>query len=127
MEYVFRNAGRLKPWVMKMIKDVVDECKICMKNLRSRSRPTVALPRASEFNSVVTLEFGKVYVLWIVCALTWMMRGVVLTDKKAESIIKGLHNGWCLNFGFLTDGFYVDNGDELRNYKMEESVSKFCY
>ena len=107
--------------MLKMIKEVVDECNICKKNSRSRSRPVVAVPRASEFNSIVTLnlkEFGKVYVLWIVCVFTRMMRGVVLRDKKAESIIKGLYSGWCLTFGFPTVGFYVDNGGEFRHYKM---------
>ena len=63
MEYAIRNTGRLEPGGMKLIKEVVDEYKICKKNSRSRSRPTVAIPRASEFNSVVTLDlniFGAV-------------------------------------------------------------------
>ena len=40
-------------------------------------------------------------------------------------MMESLQNGWCLNYGFPTVGFYADNGGEFRNYKMEEFVSKF--
>ena len=43
---------------------------------------------------------------------------MALKDKKAESIIKSLHSGGCLKFGFTTVGFYADNRGEFRSYKM---------
>ena len=98
-----------------------------MKNGRSKPRSTVAIPRATDFNAVVTLdlkEFGKVNVLWMVCVFTKMIKGMVLKDKTADSVLKGLHEGWCLNFGYPTVGFYADNGGEFRNYKMEEFTNK---
>ena len=60
----------------------------------------------------------------MVCAFTKLIKGVVLKDKSADSVIKGLHGGWCMNFGYPTVGFYADNGGEFRNYKMEEFTSK---
>ena len=66
----------------------------------------------------------KKYILWIVCAFTRMMIGVVLKDKKAETILKRLELEWCMKFGYPSVGFYADNGGEFRNYKMEEFVSK---
>ena len=62
MEFAFRNAGRLDAEVSKMIKETVENCNICQKNGRSRSKPSVAIPRATDFNSIVTLdlkEMGK--------------------------------------------------------------------
>ena len=97
----------------KMIKEVVEGCSICQKNSRSRSKPSVAIPRAMDFNSIVTLdlkEMGKKYILWIVCAFSRMLVGVVLKDKKAETIMEKLEMEWCLRFGYPSVGFYADNG-----------------
>ena len=81
----------------------------------------MAIPRATDFNSIVTLdlkEMGKKHILWMVDAFSRMLAGVVLKDKKAEKILEKTGDG-CSSIGF-----YVDNGGEFRNYKMEEFVSK---
>ena len=105
----------------------MEGCEICEKSGRSKSKPSVAIPRATDFNSVVTLdlkEFGNTNVLWMICGFTKMLKGAVLKDKTADSVIKGLHGGWCMNYGYPTVGFYADNGGEFKNYKMEEFTSK---
>ena len=127
MEFAFRNAGRLDSQISKLIKEVVEGCSVCQKNTRSRSKPSVVIPRATDFNSIVTLdlkEIGKKYILWMVDAFSRMIAGVVLKDKKAETILEKLEMEWCLRYGYPSIGFYADNGGEFRNYKMEEFVSK---
>ena len=112
IEFAYRYAGKLDTETWRLIKEVVENCEICKKNGRSKSRPSVAIPRATDFNSVVTLDlkqFGNTNVLWMVCAFTKLIKGVVLKDKSA-----GLHRRWCRNFGHSTVGFYADNGGELR-------------
>ena len=55
----------------------------------------VAIPRASDFNTVVTFdlkEFGKLYVLWMVCVFTKMIKGMVMKDKKAETLIESFQS-----------------------------------
>ena len=87
-----------------MIKEAVEECEAHKKNVRSRSRPAMAIPRVSDFIPVVTVdlkEIGKVYILWMVCVFTKVIRGMVMKDKKADTIIENLHEGWYLNNGFL--------------------------
>ena len=118
MEFAFRNAGRLDSQISKMEKEVVEGCNICQKNARSRSKPSVAIPRATDFNSIVTLdlkEMGKKYILWMVDAFSRMLAGVVLKDKKAETILEKLEMEWCLRYGYPSVGFYADNGGEFRN------------
>ena len=44
--------------------------------------------------------------------------------KNPASIIKGLHRGWCLTYGYPMVGFWSDNGEEFMNSKMEEFVNK---
>ena len=60
----------------------------------------------------------------MVDAISRMLAGVVLKDKKAEIILEKLEMEWCLRYGYPSLGFYADNGDKFRNYKMDEFVSK---
>ena len=60
----------------------------------------------------------------MVCAFTRLIRVIVIKDKNLETIIRGLHEVWCLDVGFSTVGFWADNGGELRNMKMEELLTK---
>ena len=90
MKFAFRNAGRFNAQICKMIKEAVESCHIWQKNGRSRSKPSVAIPRATDFNSIVTLdlkEMGKKYILWMVDVFSRMLAGAVIKDKKAETIL----------------------------------------
>ena len=91
MGYTFRSAGNMNPGAAKMIREVVEECRVCRQNGRLRSRPVVAIPRVSDFNAVVAFdfkEFGKVCVLWMVCVFTQMIKGMVIKDTKAKTLIE---------------------------------------
>ena len=67
---------------------------------------------------------GEKYILWMVCACTRFVKGAVILNKELETIIRALHEEWCLDVGFPMVGFWSDNGGEFRNSKMEEFVSK---
>ena len=58
MEYAYRNAGKLNSETRKLINEVVENCDICKKNGRSKPRPSVAIPRATDFNSVVAINLN---------------------------------------------------------------------
>ena len=63
----------------------------------------MAIPRATDFNSIVTLdlkEMGKKYISWMVDAFLRMLVGVVLKDKKAETILEKLEMEWCLRYRY---------------------------
>ena len=125
--YAYRNAGKLDEGIRKRINEIVDKCEICKKNSKSKPKPAVAIPKATELNSIVAMDvkvMGDKYILWMICACTRFIQGRVLNDKKPESIVKALHRGWCLPYGYPTIGFWSDNGGEFRNSKMEEFVNK---
>merc|ERR1711905_37234 len=70
MLYAFKNAGKLDTETRKNIERVIEKCEICRKNKRSASKSAVAIPRASDFNSIVSLDLksiGEKYILWMVC------------------------------------------------------------
>ena len=54
------------------------------------------------------------------------MKGAVIQNKEPETIIKALHEEWCLSMsvGFPTVGFWSDNGGEFMNRRMEEFMNK---
>merc|ERR1711984_33400 len=127
MLYAFKNAGKLDTETRKNIERVIETCEICKKNKRSASKPAVAIPRASDFNSIVSLDLksaGDKHILWMVCTFTKFIKGAVLKDKTPESVIKALHHSWCMEVGYPTIGWWSHNGGEFRNSKMEEYVAK---
>ena len=74
----------------------MDKCEICKKNGHSKSKPTVAIPKATDFNSTVSIDLkivGDKYILWMVCTCTRFIQGRVLKDKNPEIIVKVLHRG----------------------------------
>ena len=123
----YRNAGLIGPETVKTIRQVVKDCKICQKFGRSMVKPKVALPRATSFNEIVTLDlkqFGNKYVLWCIDAFTRFVQGKLLNNKKAEMIVNAINESWNLAFGIPGTGYYADNGMEFKNIKMDELVSK---
>ena len=127
MYNVYRNAEKLDEETRTKINEIVDKCEICKRNSRSNSEPSVAISKATVFNSTVAIDLkviGDKYIFWMVCACTRFIKGRVLKDKNPESIMEALHRGWCLPYGYPTAGFWCDNGGEFRNSKMEEYVNK---
>ena len=82
--------------IRKRINEIVDKCEICKKNSKSKPKPAVVIPKATEFNSIVAMDLkvmGEKYILWMICACKRFIQGRVLNDKKPETIVKVLHRG----------------------------------
>ena len=127
MYFAFRNAEKLDEDTRHLIDKVIYTCEICKKNSRSKSKPSVAISRATVFNSVVSFDLksiGDKYILWMICAFTKFVKGVVVKNKQPDTIIKALHGSWCMDLGYPMVGFWCDNGGEFCNAKMEEFVNK---
>merc|ERR1712243_67090 len=123
----YRRANLIGPNTGKLIKQVVRDCKICQKFCRSTVKPKIALPNASSFNKVVTLDlkqFGDKYVLWCIDSFTRFIQGKLLKNKKAETVLNTISECWNLPFGIPAVGYYADNGTEFKNVKMDELISK---
>ena len=90
----YRRANLIGPNTVKLIKQVVRDCKICQKFGRSMVKPKIALPNASSFNEVVTLDlkqFGDKYVLWCIDSFTRFIQGKLLRNKKAETVLNAIN------------------------------------
>ena len=57
-------------------------------------KPKVALPKATSFNEIVTLDlkqFGSKYVSWCIDAFTRFVPGKLLNNKKAETVVNAIN------------------------------------
>ena len=50
----YRQAGLIRPETIKIIKAVVNDCRVCQKFSKSLVKPKIALPIASSFNEIIT-------------------------------------------------------------------------
>ena len=94
MNYAYSNAYKITPQVRKWIDRVVRTCKICKRNAKSNPKPTVAISRATDFNSVVAIDLkivGNESIFWMVCVFKKFIKGVVIKDKNPKTIIRGIH------------------------------------
>ena len=124
--YVYRSVGKLDGETKKLIDEVVDMCEICKKNSRSKSKPLVAIPRATYFNLVGAIDLKSVgdrYGLWMVCTFTKFVKGSVINYKCPETVMMALHETWCMDLGFPTVRFWCDNGGEFRTQRWRSSLT----
>ena len=65
-----------------------------------------------DFNEIVSLDlkqFGKKYVLWMVCTFTRFIQGRVMKSKDAMMVIDAMNDGWNWRLGFPSKGFWAEN------------------
>ena len=125
--HAYKEANLLNDEVRKSIKKVCMNCRVCQKFSKSQSKPKVSLPKVTDFNQVVTLDlkqFGGKNVLWAVDSFTRFIQGIVISNKRADTVVEALCSVWCLRFGYPTHGFWADNGSEFQNKEMSELMSK---
>ena len=97
--HAYKEGNYLTDEVRKVIKKGCENCTVCQRLKKSQSKPKVALPKVTDFNQVVTLDlkqFDGKNVLWAVDSFTRFIQGVVINNKKAETVIEALESVWCL-------------------------------
>ena len=123
----YRRANLIGPNTVKLIKQVVRDCKICQKFGRSMVKPKITIPNASSFNEIVILDlkqFGDKYILWCIDLFTRFIQGKLLRNKKTETVLNAINECWNLPFGIPAIGFYADNDTEFKNVKIDELINK---
>ena len=125
--HAYANADLLPKELKETIKKVVDQCKVCQKFRKSMPRPLTTLPKCNDFNQIITLDlklWKTVYILWMVCSFTRFIKGVVIPNKEAETVVDAVIKNWNCNFGIPSTGYWCDNGTEFKNAEMSEFCNK---
>ena len=102
---LFSKAGKLKGKKKEVLK-LLENCSICKEHKKTPPRPRVGMPVANSFNEVVGLDLKILgdgsNILWMVDMFSRAIKGAHIKDKKPETIVKALHKGWCLFYGYPT-------------------------
>ena len=83
--------------------------KVCQRFKKSQIKPRVDLPKVTDFNQLVTLDLKELNgkkVLWAIDSFMRFIQGIVLKDKKAETVLDARCVVWCLRFGYPTQSFW---------------------
>ena len=88
---LIKNAGKWNQEVEGFICDL-DKCEICAIHRPKQPRPNVAIPRATKFNEILTLDLKEntkynnapPFIFYAICMFTKFRMGVFINDKKAS-------------------------------------------
>ena len=125
---LLKNAGTTDKRTFDVINEVTLKCDVCMKNKKPPLRPAVSFPLASSFNEVVALDLksrgSEGYILHMIDHLTRYSSACVISNKRKETIVKGVLEYWIRIFG-PPKYFLSDNGGEFVNDEMIDLAEKF--
>ena len=131
---LFKDSSQNDKESLELVKEVSDRCKVCKTHKRTPSRPKVGLPVSSEFNECVSIDLkGPLpnkdsYILYLVDTFSRLTRGVIVKDKKPETIVKAILKCWVLGNGIgpgMPRKFLHDNGREFCNEHLLELAEKY--
>jgi len=124
---ILKASSRRDEFDAKTIQRVCEDCKVCRLTTRKVNKKKTALPKATAFNQVISLDLkfhvNSTYVLWACDEATKLLRGEVIQDKTPETMMKALDNIWIngrgMGPGLPERGFFTDNGTEFLNDKFK--------
>ena len=113
--------------IRKLIMDLIATCDVCRKYKRNPPKPVVGFSWGKVFNEVLALDVGEIEerkFLVIVDMATRYCQAYWISDKKPETIIRSLVDGWFAIFG-APSKMLSDNGLEFQNEKMRKMTERW--
>ena len=100
------NLSKFAKTDKKSMIDAVDDitsCDICIKYKKTRPRPAVWLPMASDFNETVAMDFmnigNKIWLTDLIDLLTWFSVAKTITNKEKNVVTDAIFEIWLSHFG----------------------------
>ena len=108
-----------------ILNKLYESCLICLKFSKAHVRPKVGLPIATDFNQTICLDLKiwpshEAIILYIIDAFSRFQQAHVIPDKKAETILERLTEGWILGLYGAPENILVDNGGEFYNQHFKD-------
>ena len=126
---LLKNAGCEDKELRKQIEVCCDECEFCNMYRQPKPKPIVAMPKASKFNQVVSMDLkelvkGKRWILHIVDEATRYTAASIVDTKRSDVIVKNVMKIWIAYFG-RPDKIHSDCGGEFSSEIFRELNDKF--
>ena len=118
LENLINKSNKLTAEVKQHLEHVELHCKSCKMNQKAKPLPAVALPRASRFNEVVTIDLkhypdGKYcYILYLIDFFSRLTVGALIGDKNPSTVAQIILSKWIASMGRM-DTLHSDRGGEF--------------
>ena len=125
LEKMIQNANCNVPNLSNILSKLYSSCLTCLKFHKSLHKPKVSPPLANDFNHTIGMDLKvwpkyKVIILYIIDHYTRYSQAHIIPDKKADTIIEKLLDGWILSLFGAPKNIMIDNGGEFYNQKFKD-------
>ena len=134
---LMKDAGEDDPVIIKILKRIHENCRVCRKHQKRASKPKVGLPKSREVNETVCIDLKPVatilnkedsrHIVYMVDSFSNYTNAGISNSKEAESVAMISMRKWCLGgggLGYPSKSFFADNGSEFRKDFLEEISRK---
>ena len=107
---------------------MIGYCTTCLPKRPPSTKPHGTLPKALDFNDIISVDLkelqpeyrknGYRYILYIVDEFSKFMKGILIKDKEAETVVLAVYRHWVIGingmgYGVPTQHMFSDNGTEF--------------
>ena len=128
-----QNSSYDKKTLRSEIKNLSENCKVCIVRRKTKPRPIVCIPLATTFNEMVALDLkfhtheGRTYIFLVfVDIATRFCAAKVIVNKKPETIVSAILSKWISIFG-APRKIFSDNGREFHNPQVRQLSETFSF
>lgn len=120
LQRLIHSSGNNDKECFTILQQIVYDCEICQKYKKTKPKPAVGLPLASEYNETVAVDLHElepgVWYLHIIDRFTHFSAGNIVKTKKSSEIVNSFFHTLLSVLG-VPQRLYSDNGGEFNNYK----------
>ena len=128
---LLKDTGKWLPHFSAMLDKIINKCEGCILRKKTPDRPSVALPRANDFNEILTMDLkiwkGK-YILYMIDMFSRYTVATVIPRKKPNEVVDSIFKHWVKYFGvpgcIMTDNGGEFTGEEIRRVTSYLNVYK---
>ena len=116
-----------KARIKRLVTELTTDCEVCKKYKRNPPKPVVGFSLGRTFNETVAIDVGEIQdkkFLVMVDLATRYCQAFWVKDKRPETIIGTLCNGWFAIFGAPAN-LLSDNGGEFQNEKVRRMTERW--
>lgn len=128
IQRLLNSAGNKDTECSTILLRIVNECDICQRHGKTKPKPAVGLPLASQYNETVAVDLHElepgVWYLHIIDQFTRFSAGSVLTTKRPSEIVKHFVHDWISIHG-PPKKLFSDNGREFKNDEVRGMAENF--
>ena len=99
---LLKDANKWQPHFSELLDKIIGKCEGCILRKRNPDRPSVALPRAQDFNEILTMDLkiwkGK-NILYMIDMFTRYTVATVIPRKYPGEVIDAVMKYWVKHYG----------------------------